>query len=56
LIYFIKVRIVVPKYKFSNKMTFFAQEGISIRIYVGFIIMLNENLSQKFHSYSIFST
>ena len=29
LIYFIKVRIVVPKYKFFNKMTFFALEGIS---------------------------
>ena len=34
-------------------MTFFVQEGISKKIYVGFMIMLNENLSQKFHPYSI---
>ena len=38
------------------KMTFFVHEEISKKIFVEFIIMLNETLSQKFHPYSILST
>ena len=36
-------------------MIFFAHGWISKKIIVGFIIMLSETLSQKFHPYSILS-
>jgi hypothetical protein len=34
-------------------MTFFAHGGISIKLFVGYLRIINESLSYKFHPYSI---
>ena len=39
--------------KTATKMTFFTHGGITKKIFVVYVDMVSETLSQKFHSYSI---
>jgi hypothetical protein len=48
----------IEKHRATNsviKMTFFAHGGISKKSFVVHVDMINENLSQNFHPYSILS-